>query len=163
MAKLIELKEAAEMLGISPEELAELVDQKEIFGYRDGSTWKFKEQEIERVAQQLGVNLSDAAANTADELSDDSVELDGFDLSLDDEPSEGDSILDCLQHVRQGMGQRAICCLQLRRRDTTNLHHRERPLVHQLASRFRLELCGTAPTFECRPWPLRWSRRVPPR
>ena len=61
MAKLIELKEAAEKLGITPEALTEMVDQKKIFGYRDGSSWKFKPTELERVAGDLGTNLASGA------------------------------------------------------------------------------------------------------
>ena len=52
MAKLIELKEAAEKMGLSPEQLTEMVDNKELFGYRDGSSWKFKPSEIERVVAE---------------------------------------------------------------------------------------------------------------
>ena len=103
MAKLIELEEAAQLLGITPDELTDMRSRNEVFGYRDGSTWKFKEQELERVAGQLGVTLGAAgepkapAADSGEdfdlELSDDSIELDGIDISLDDEPGEGDSIL----------------------------------------------------------------------
>ena len=62
MAKLIELKDAAEQLGITPEALTEMVDQKKIFGYRDGSSWKFKESEVERVASELGTGGGDAVS-----------------------------------------------------------------------------------------------------
>lgn len=50
MAKLIELKEAAAFLGITPEALVELRNRNEISGYRDGNTWKFKENDLERLA-----------------------------------------------------------------------------------------------------------------
>ena len=100
MAKLIELEEAAQLLGMTADELTDMRSRNEIFGIRDGSGWKFKEQELERVAGQLGVTLGSASAPAADsgedfdlELSDDSIELDGLDISLDDEPGEGDSIL----------------------------------------------------------------------
>ncbi len=53
MAKLIELHEAAKMLGISPEQLTDMRSRNAIFGYRDGSTWKFKVEEIERVRAEL--------------------------------------------------------------------------------------------------------------
>jgi hypothetical protein len=46
---LVELKQAAEMLGVTPEELNEMRGRNEIFAYRDGTTWKFKPEEIERV------------------------------------------------------------------------------------------------------------------
>ena len=64
MAKLIELKEAAEQLGLTPEALTELVDQKKIFGYRDGASWKFKPTEIERVKGELGAELVEDAADS---------------------------------------------------------------------------------------------------
>ena len=55
MAKLIELKEAAAILGMTAEELADHRTRNQIFGYRDGSTWKFKEAELERFAAQQGL------------------------------------------------------------------------------------------------------------
>jgi hypothetical protein len=64
MAKLVQMNEAAEMLGISPEQLADLRSRNEIFGYRDGSTWKFKLEEIERVKNEKG--LGDAAEKIDD-------------------------------------------------------------------------------------------------
>ena len=48
MAKLIQLEEAATILGISVEDLNELRSRGEIHAYRDGKTWKFKETELER-------------------------------------------------------------------------------------------------------------------
>lgn len=50
MSKLIELKDAAILLGVTPEQLVEMRNRNEISGYRDGTTWKFKESEVERVA-----------------------------------------------------------------------------------------------------------------
>ena len=52
MAKLIELEEAAQLLGMTADELTDMRSRNEIFGIRDGSGWKFKEQELERVAGQ---------------------------------------------------------------------------------------------------------------
>jgi excisionase family DNA binding protein len=57
MAALIEQKEAARLLGISEDELAQLISRNEIFGYRDGPGWKFKMTELERVAEERGVRL----------------------------------------------------------------------------------------------------------
>ncbi len=48
MSNLIPMEEAAKMLGVSPEDLAEARSRGEIHAYRDGKTWKFKLQEIER-------------------------------------------------------------------------------------------------------------------
>ena len=40
--KFIELKEAAEQLGMSPEKLQDMREAGEIHGYKDGASWKFK-------------------------------------------------------------------------------------------------------------------------
>ena len=56
MAKLILLDEAAALMGISAEELAEARSRGDIFGYRDGSSWKFKESEIDRFKSTLDVS-----------------------------------------------------------------------------------------------------------
>lgn len=58
MAKLISLNEAAAQLGMTPEQLLEARSRNQVFGYRDGSTWKFKESELERFAMQKGVELN---------------------------------------------------------------------------------------------------------
>lgn len=87
MAKLIELQEAAKMIGVTPEELTEMRSRNEIFGYRDGSSWKFKIQEIERVASERGT-----AINTINDSADETD--DAADVDLDDVGSgDADSIL----------------------------------------------------------------------
>jgi len=53
MSNLIELKDAAQMLGLTPEQLADLRSRNEIAGYRDGSTWKFKREEVDRLREKL--------------------------------------------------------------------------------------------------------------
>ena len=52
--KFVDLKEAAKMLGITPEELVEMRSHGDIFGYRDGASWKFKIEEVERVMADRG-------------------------------------------------------------------------------------------------------------
>lgn len=102
MAKLIELKEAAEKMGITPEMLTEMVDNKEIFGYRDGASWKFKPSEIERVIADKGLSVGGAVNDAVDGASellglgnddaDDMIDVD--ELKLDDDSDDGaDSIL----------------------------------------------------------------------
>lgn len=96
MAKLIELQEAAKMLGISPEELTDLRSRNEIFGYRDGATWKFKVEEIERVKSARGPGTR--PGSFAEDLDDDLVDVgdlsltdnddDFADLSMDDDVLE---------------------------------------------------------------------------
>ena len=59
MAKLVTLNEAAQMLGITPDELNDLRQRNEIYGYRDGASWKFKTDDIERLQQERGAGSSD--------------------------------------------------------------------------------------------------------
>ena len=53
MANYVPLEEAAKILGVTTDELVDMRSRGEIFGYRDGSSWKFKEEEIERVQAEL--------------------------------------------------------------------------------------------------------------
>jgi len=50
--KFVDLKEAAKILGVTADELIEMRSRGEIFGYRDGASWKFKIEEVERVASE---------------------------------------------------------------------------------------------------------------
>lgn len=50
--KLVTLEEAAQQLGVSPEELLEMRSRNDISGYRDGSTWKFKPEDVERLVEE---------------------------------------------------------------------------------------------------------------
>jgi excisionase family DNA binding protein len=62
MANYVTLDDAAKILGISADELVEMRSRGEIFGYRDGSSWKFKSEEIERVQSELGGDAMDEDA-----------------------------------------------------------------------------------------------------
>ena len=53
MSNFVPLEEAAKKLGVSADELVEMLSRGEIFGYRDGGSWKFKPTEIERVASEM--------------------------------------------------------------------------------------------------------------
>ena len=106
MAKLVQLVEAAEQLGITPEQLTEMVDKKEIFGYRDGTSWKFKPTEIERVASDKGLggvvggaidSVKDGVEAIGEKLGlgggdDDMIDVDELQLD-DDSGDDADSIL----------------------------------------------------------------------
>ena len=82
MSNLIPMDEAARILGMTVEQVSELRSDNEIFGYKDGTTWKFKMSELERVAgeRDLKLNMSEAA-NVASDLSESSG------LLMDDESS----------------------------------------------------------------------------
>ena len=94
MSKLIPMEEAAKFLGMSVDQLNELRENNEVFGYRDGTTWKFKMSELERVAGQSGINIAGAAASVVDEAKDSlglsdiaediSSKSDGLSLKADD-------------------------------------------------------------------------------
>ena len=75
MAKLIPLEEAAKILGMTEDELSDLRSRNEIFGYRDGSSWKFKEEEVQRVAANVSSERggADALANAGDVGDDDDL------------------------------------------------------------------------------------------
>ena len=53
MPNYLSLEEAAAALGVSTERLVELRSQGEVRGFRDGSSWKFPENEIERLKDEL--------------------------------------------------------------------------------------------------------------
>jgi excisionase family DNA binding protein len=47
--KFIDLDEAAKMLGVTPDTLTELRERQKIYGYRDGGSWKFKPEDVEKL------------------------------------------------------------------------------------------------------------------
>ncbi|MBL8856253.1 MAG: helix-turn-helix domain-containing protein [Planctomycetaceae bacterium] len=89
-SELIPLAEAAKILGVSPEKLLEMRSSKQIFGIRDGSTWKFKRSELDRVSEDLGLGsgqISDLDT-PIENVSDSANLLDGSDeLMLSDSGS----------------------------------------------------------------------------
>ncbi|MCY2975404.1 MAG: helix-turn-helix domain-containing protein [Planctomycetota bacterium] len=105
MATYVSLDEAAKLLNMTPETLVELRSRGEIFGFRDGSSWKFKADEIERVLQERSGDVLDEDAGGSSILLSERSGLSGLsgkigaglsgtnsgksDLSL--EPSEEDS------------------------------------------------------------------------
>ncbi len=62
MAKLIELEEAAALLGMTPDQVTTARTKGKLFGYRDGVNWKFKETELERFASSEGITLGEGPA-----------------------------------------------------------------------------------------------------
>jgi hypothetical protein len=83
--KYVGLNEAAQLLGVTPDELNDMRSHSEIHGYRDGASWKFKWDEVERVAREQNINLDDAtrpaAADATGSLSD---LLSSSDLSMEE-------------------------------------------------------------------------------
>jgi hypothetical protein len=42
---------AAEILGVSPDEVNQLREGRQLYGYRDGASWKFKAEDVEKLAK----------------------------------------------------------------------------------------------------------------
>jgi hypothetical protein len=58
MANYLSLEEAAEKLGIPTDRLVELRSQGQVRGFRDGASWKFPEDAIAQLADDLGDELA---------------------------------------------------------------------------------------------------------
>ncbi len=104
--KFIELKEAAAQLGITPERLQDLREAGKIHGYKDGTSWKFKPSEIERLTGELSsqisagddeLGISDSASFSGDDFdrllnldasSDADDELENSSILISEEPAE---------------------------------------------------------------------------
>jgi hypothetical protein len=100
MSNFVSLEDAAKKLGVSVEEIVDMRSRGEIFGYRDGGSWKFKPEEIERVAGELmGDSLDEDPAGSSllgSALGSDLLSEDGSDaksdVSLVPEPGEGSDV-----------------------------------------------------------------------
>lgn len=57
-AKFIALAQAAEMLGVTTDKLDDMRKRGEIHAMRDGTSWKFKKEELERVAEEWGITIN---------------------------------------------------------------------------------------------------------
>lgn len=75
MSQFLELNEAAKRLGVTPDRLVEMRSNGEIRGFRDGASWKFKDDEIDRAKAEL--------AESGDGLEDDLLSFDDTGSSLD--------------------------------------------------------------------------------
>jgi excisionase family DNA binding protein len=74
--RFLSIEEAAQRLGVSIDEVNRLVDRKKLFPMRDGTTLKFKADDVERVAGHLG---------------EESSRFDGLSLDLDASGGSGGS------------------------------------------------------------------------
>jgi len=89
--KYLTLDEAADTLGVSTERLAELREQGKAHGYRDGASWKFKVEEVERLRSEL-LSLAEEEADELDlELPDDALGGSGSLLLSEVELGESDA------------------------------------------------------------------------
>ena len=53
MANYLSLEEAAQKLGVSPDQLVDLRSRGKLRGFRDGASWKFPEAEIDRLSDEI--------------------------------------------------------------------------------------------------------------
>ena len=93
----IDLQEVARLLGVTADELSDMRSRNEIYGYRDGNTWKFKVDEVQRVANERGVEVTDEQLS-GDASSSAETDGSGIDAELDElsdasDVSDADSIL----------------------------------------------------------------------
>ena len=61
--KYLTLDEAAAKLGVSPDELIEMRSRGDVHGYRDGASWKFKVEEIDRAIGELDLAIINVDAD----------------------------------------------------------------------------------------------------
>jgi len=66
--KFLNLEKAAEALGVSIDEVKQMRERQELYGYRDGADWKFKAEDIERLAQERQANPPEGTGDDADVL-----------------------------------------------------------------------------------------------
>ncbi len=91
--KLLDLSEAASQLGIGQDQLTQLREQGKLRGYRDGASWKFRVEEIEKLAAEglqkasqhvgsdepLNVDFGDLGVVSGDDPAASDISLDGLD------------------------------------------------------------------------------------
>ncbi len=65
MSNYVPLDEAAKRLGLNPDQIVEMLSRGDMFGYRDGASWKFKPEEIERVKMELAGELDEDAGGSS--------------------------------------------------------------------------------------------------
>ena len=112
--KFIDLGEAAGQLGIEQEQLNRLREQGKLRGYRDGSSWKFRVDEIDKLAAEslqnadqnvdddepLSADLGDFAVVGNDDPAASDISLEG----LDDPtvPADSEIVLEGLEGLESG-------------------------------------------------------------
>ncbi len=111
--KFVKMEDAVERLGVSTDRLNELREHGVLRAYRDGASWKFRADEVERMVEEgvpelpppsdIGLGEDSSAMLEAD----DTVTADASDFVLDtsDEPSDpSDSILLSEEELGESVG-----------------------------------------------------------
>lgn len=90
MANYLSLEEAANKLGISTDRLVDLRSQGQVRGFRDGASWKFPEDAVDQLAEELGVvpgsssgDLSESGDLLMESEGANLLEIDSSELKLD--------------------------------------------------------------------------------
>lgn len=100
MANYLSLEEAAKKLGISTDRLVDLRSQGQVRGFKDGSSWKFPEDAIEQLADDLADELDSSGASSdlmesgdllLESEGEDLLEIDSSELKLSDAAISHDS------------------------------------------------------------------------
>jgi hypothetical protein len=73
--KYYNVKETAQIFGITEEAVRQMLEHREIYGYRDGADWKFKTEDIERIAADRKAQAAPPAIEDTDEVLLSEVEL----------------------------------------------------------------------------------------
>ena len=66
--KYLNVKEAAQAIGVSEDEVKQMLERRELHGYRDGADWKFKIEDVERVAKQHAADTGVPSGDEGDVL-----------------------------------------------------------------------------------------------
>jgi excisionase family DNA binding protein len=66
--KYYNVKETAQIFGITEEAVRQMLERREIYGYRDGADWKFKTEDIERMAADRKAQPAPAIEDTDEVL-----------------------------------------------------------------------------------------------
>lgn len=85
--KFFTIEEAAKRLGIGEDELRQMRETGDLYGYRDANTWKFKSEDIEKLAAERGVPAPSDSAVRPDEAG--LIDL----PDIDDDDDSAESVL----------------------------------------------------------------------
>jgi len=62
------VKETADLLRTTPDEVRKLMEQRKLYGFRDGADWKFKSEDVEKLARQREMEAATAPDDADDVL-----------------------------------------------------------------------------------------------
>lgn len=97
MAKFVKLSDAAKRLGMTVDQLNQYRKRNQIIGQPDGSSWKFREEELERFAEEKNISLKSESSSGSDYGL-----LDSASQLVIDESSSGDVHVGADQPVSMG-------------------------------------------------------------